>query len=267
MTFAPLILGTGTPAWALLQRTRPGQTAVMAAQPEFRREADWFRSRIGDIDTAEDLVADRRLLKVALEAFGLEADLNNRFFIRKVLEDGTLTTDALATRLSDKRYAQLSAAFGFGDFKTPRTKLSDFADTILSQWRERRFEAAVGQQNNDLRLAMNAQRDLAALAARPGTERTKWFTLMGNPPLRSVMQMALGLPARVAALDLDQQLATFQRRAESVFGSDTVSQFADADKRDSLIRRFLALSEISAPSTGATAPALTLLQTGLFRRL
>jgi hypothetical protein len=77
----------------------------------------------------------------------------------------------------------MSAAFGFGDFKTPRSKDSAFADTILTQWRDRRFESAVGAQDNSLRLAMNAQRELAALAARPVTRvrtapwlRSRWRT-------------------------------------------------------------------------------------------
>ena len=265
MTFVPFLTGNGIPGWVLLNRTREKQTATLAAQPELQRDAAYFRERIGKIDSAEQLVNDRRLLKVTLEAFGLEADLNNRFFIRKVLEGGTLTTGALSTKFADKRYAQMSAAFGFGDFKTPRSKDSQFADTILAQWRERRFEAAVGEQDNNLRLAMNAQRELAALASRSGTERTKWFTLMGNPPLRNVMQAALGLPARIAALDLDRQLTEFQSRSEAVFGANTLSQFSDPAKRETLIRRFLTLSSLD--QTTANAPVVTLLQAGLFRRL
>lgn len=265
MSFAPLLTGGGIPGWVLLNRTRATQTATLSAQPEMQRDAAHFRDRIGKIGSAEQLVNDRQLLKVTLEAFGLEADLNNRFFIRKVLEGGTLTAGSLANKLSDKRYAQMSAAFGFGDFKTPRSKDSEFADKLLSQWRDRRFEAAVGQQDNSLRLAMNAQRELTALATRSGTEKTKWFTLMGNPPLRSVMQTALGLPARIAALDLDRQLAEFQSRTEAVFGSGTLSQFADPARRESLIRRYLGLASLDQPLN--TPPALGLLQAGLFRRI
>ena len=39
--------------------------------------------------SAADLVADRRLLKVALGAFGLEGEIDKKAFIRKVLEEGT----------------------------------------------------------------------------------------------------------------------------------------------------------------------------------
>lgn len=265
MTYAPILAGTGVTAWAMLKRTQASQTATLAAQPEIKREDAYFREKIGQVTTAEQLVSDRRLLKVALETFGLEGDLNNRYFIQKVLEGGTLKTDALAVKLSDKRYTELSAAFGFGDYKTPRTKLSDFADTILTQWKNRRFETAVGDQDNNLRLAMNAQRELEKLAAKTSSDKTLWFTVMGNAPLRSVMQAALGLPAKVAALDVDQQLTIFQSRAEAVFGDSTVKQFASAEKREALAKRFLTLSQ--AASQTSTNPVLTLLQGAVFRRI
>ena len=140
------------------------QTAVFNASTDMKRDEDYFRAKIGKITTAEQLVNDRRLLKVALGAFGLDSDIGNKFFIRKVLEDGTLTPGALANRLADKQYQKLSASFGFGDFAVPSTKLSDFPDKILMAYRARQFEAAVGEQNPDLRLAMNVQRELPGIA-------------------------------------------------------------------------------------------------------
>ena len=83
------------------------------------RDTDYFAAKIGEIDSAEQLVSDRRLLSVALGAFGLHADIDNKYFIRKVLEDGVLKEDALANRLTDERYKSLTKAFGFGDFSVP----------------------------------------------------------------------------------------------------------------------------------------------------
>lgn len=266
MAFAPLLAGSGVTGWTLLKRSQASQTAQWSAQPEIAREERYFRDRIGKIDRAEELVADRRLLKVALEAFGLEADLPNRYFIRKVLEEGTLTTSALAVRLSDKRYAEFSAAFGFGDLSTPRNKISDFADTLLARWRDRRFEAAVGEQDGDLRLALAAQRDLAQLAQKSGSERALWFGVLGNPPLRKVMQVALGLPSSSVRLDLDRQVQLFQDRAEAVFGARSVRHFADAQSRERLLQRFVSLSPTEAAGAAPSSPALEVLQTARLSR-
>lgn len=253
MTFSPVIPATGAAGWSYLKRTSAAQQATLAKSPEVKRDADYFRSKIGKIDTADQLVADRRLLRISLEAFGLEADVDSRAFIRKVLTDGTLKTGALAVKLTDPRYRALSAAFGFGDFSVPSTKLSDFADTILTQWQERRFESAVGTQNGDLRLAMNARREMAGLAASSGSETTKWLKLIGNTPLRTVMQKALNLPDSFAAIDIDKQLSTLRDRAASAFGDTSVSQFKDPAKTEELIRRFLVRSDIAASTPQSAA--------------
>jgi len=266
MSFSPILPATGTVGWSFLKRTAAVQQAALARSPEIRREADYFREKIGKIDTADQLVADRRLLRVALEAFGLEADVDSRAFIRKVLTDGTLKTGALATRLADPRYKALTEAFGFGDFSVPNTKLSDFADKTLKQWQERRFETAVGGQNGDFRLALNAGRELAAVARGNVSETTKWLRIIGNPPLRTVMQKALNLPDSFAAIDIDRQVAMLREKAATAFGSQTVSQFADPARTEDVVRRFLLNSDVRLQPQST---ALTLLsQTrSLMRRI
>jgi len=263
MSFAPVLPLSGYGGWTFLQRTLPGQTASFNRAPEVTRDADYFRARIGSIKTADQLVDDRRLLKVALGAFGLDADINAKAFIRKVLSDGTLKEGTLSGRLADKSYEKLSAAFGFGDFATPRTQLSTFATEILGQYKSRAFESAVGAQNGDLRLALNVQREVAAIAGKTtSSEDTKWFTIMGSAPLRTVFQKALGLPASLGSVDLDLQLTSYKARAKAVFGGESVSQFSDPAKVEGLVRRFLVRSEAESlsGSTGSGATALSMLQ-------
>ena len=261
MTFAPVVPLSGYAGWALLKRTMTVQTATFNKSPEIVRDTDYFRAKIGAVKTADDLVNDRRLLKVALGAFGLDADINNKAFIKKVLTDGTTATTALANRLSDKRYLQFATALGL-DQKTPGTQTAGFAETVITAYKNREFESAVGDQNGDLRLALNAQREVAALAGKSSSETTKWLTILGNSPLASVFQKALGLPARIASIDLDQQLNVYQSKAQAVFGDSSVSQFKDPAKVDALIRRFLVRSEASQliSQTSSTSIALTLLQ-------
>ncbi len=267
MTFSPVLPATGALGWSFLKRTAAAQQGALAKSPEIQRDAAYFRDRIGKIDTADDLVADRRLLRITLEAFGLEADLESRAFIRKVLSDGTLKTGAFAMRLSDPRYKALTEAFGFGDFPVPNTKLSDFPDRILAQWQERRFETAIGQQNGDFRLALNTRRELAKLAAGSGSETAKWFRILGNPPLRKVMQTGLGLPDSFPKLDIDRQVATMDSKAASVFGTSGVSQFTDPARIDDLLRRFLVRSELAQQSAQPAAIDLLSQARRLSRRI
>lgn len=262
MSFQPVIPFGGMAGWAFLQRTQASQQDAFETSPAIQRDTDYFAANIGKIKTAEDLVKDFRLLKVALGAFGLEADIGNKFFIQRVLEDGTLDPEALGNKLADKRYLELSKAFGFGDFDTPNTQLSDFPGKILETYKTQQFEIAVGEQNADMRSSLSLERELGAVLDKTTTPDGMWFSIMGNPPLRQVFETALGLPASFGALDLDLQLTGFRDKAQAVFGNGEIAQFSNPEKMEELNRLFLVRSQIAAASAGMSsgAIALTLLQ-------
>jgi len=262
MSYSPVIPFAGYTGWKFLGRTMQVQKAAFAASATLQRDEDYFRARIGSIKTAEDLVADRRLLKVALGAFGLDADIDNRYFIRKVLEEGTLDTSDLANKLSNKSYAEFSRAFGFGDYSTPRTVLSDFSDEILGAWRERQFEAAVGEADNSMRLALNAERELPILAAKTSTETTKWLTVIGSKPLAEVMRVAFGLPASFSSADIDAQVSNLQRKAEAMFGSSDPAVFSRPEHVEKLLKMYMLRNQSVGSSTTPQNAALQLLQAG-----
>ena len=262
MSFQPVLPLSGFAGWSFLKKTMARQQVALQTVPAQVRDEAYFRDKIGKVKTAEQLVNDKRLLRISLAAFGLEADVNSKAFIQKILEGGTLKEGSLANKLADKQYQKLSAAFGFGDFKVPRTAISTFPDEILTQFRTRSFETAVGNQNNAYRLAMNAEREIPALAAKSTSETSKWYSILGNAPLREVMQTAFGLPKSFAAIDLDQQVTVLKDKTKAAFGSSASSQFSDPAKMEALVRRFLFRSEIQGLGTGSSpaAIALTLLR-------
>jgi hypothetical protein len=261
MTFQPVVPLGGYAGWKVLERTLPVQQAAFANSAPVSRATDAFRDRIASVQTAADLVADRQLLAVALGAFGLDDDINNRFFIETILAQGTVDEEALANRLADKRYAEFSAAFGFGDRLVPRTAQSGFADEIIARYENQQFARAVGTQNNDMRLALNVSDGLAQILEQTGTNNGRWFAIMGNPPLRQVFQTALGLPADVISIDLDRQRDIFQERARAAFGTDDVGAIASAARQEDLRRLFLIRSEAATfGGLSAGQAALTLLQ-------
>ncbi|WP_435256946.1 DUF1217 domain-containing protein [Thioclava sp. FR2] len=257
----------GYAGWMFLKRTAATQLAAYSAQASVTKDSAYFREKIGGIKSAEELVSDQRLLRVALSAHGLEADLPNKFFIKKVLQDGTLDPKALSNRLADKRYSEFAKAFGFGDFSTPRTKLSDFADKLLKKFVEKQFQASVGEQNSSFRIAMNAETQLKDLARSSTAESSKWFSVLGSPPLREVFEKAFGLPPTFAAIDLDKQVEVLQDRTRTAFGSAVISQFSDEEKIDKLVRMFVIRSETAdyAANVSRGQIALTLLQQGAYR--
>lgn len=262
MSFTPVVPVSGYAGWTFLQRTMDKQKEAFDSSAPMRREEAYFREKIGNVRTAEDLVSDRRLLKVALGAFGLDGDINNKFFIRKVLEEGTTEKTALANRLSDKTYRALSEAFGFDDAKAPETTKTGFADKILSRYSDKQFETAVGEQNSSLRLAMNAQRELTELAKKESSDLTKWYTVLGSEPLRQVMQTAFNLPKAFASIDLDQQVRQIRDKFDGMMGTESLSTLSDPKQMDKLLKRFLTMSQITDNARTLTSPALQILQSG-----
>lgn len=265
MSFTPIIPLSGIGGWRFLERTLDAQRETFASGAQNAREIQYFKDNIAAADTAEKLVADRTLLKVALGAFGLGDEIDKKAFIRTALDEGTEASDALAVRLVDPKYREMSAFFGYGNEGGARVGLPGFGEAIESRYRIRAFEEAVGVVDDTMRLALNFDRRIQEIgAATTSANDTLWFRVLGDPPMRAVIEGALGLPSSFGQLDLDQQLSAVKERAQSQFGADQVSELVGAEKRDLVIRRFLIRQQIeNGPDQFAAGmSALTLLQNG-----
>lgn len=261
MSFQPILPASGLVGWKLLTRTLETQQRAFDQSPENLRDADYYKANIAKIETAEQLVDDRRLLRVALGAFGLEDDIDNRYFVQKILEEGTRSEDALANKLTDKRYAKFSAAFGFDQFTGSNTYSPAFAQQVVDRYNRNAFEIALGDQDESMRLALNAAQDLPELAAEDGTDDGRWYLVMGTPYLREVFDTAMNMPSGFSQLDLEQQLEIYRDRSEQRFGVSEVADFADPELQEKLIEQYLLQSQLAeSTSYSSMSVALTLLQ-------
>ncbi|CAN5676580.1 DUF1217 domain-containing protein [soil metagenome] len=261
MSFQPLVPMGGLAGWRFLERTAEAQRASFERSLALARDTAYFEANIGRIDSAEALVKDRRLLGVALGAFGLEAEIDKRFFIRKVLEGGSEGPGALARRLSAPGFRQLAEAFGFGNEGGAQTARAGFAERIVEQYRVRQFEAAVGNVDDNMRLALNFRREVKEIAEAATGSGSGWFQLLGSRPLRAVVEKAFGLPKEFGRIDVDRQRDMLRDRTRSLFGDGSVAAFRDPANVERLITRFLARAQIEGVAgAGVTSPALQLLQ-------
>lgn len=249
MTFAPVLPATGIVGFRLLEQTETAQRAVFDRQPEIARDVAYFEENIASVRTAEDLVADRRLLRVALGAFGLEDQLDQRAFMRKILAEGSESDEAFANRFVDPRYKDIARTFGFGDLIGPRTAFAGFPGEITAAYKERKFEIAVGDQSEDLRLSLNFRREISRYARSADPEGVAWFSVMGDLPVRRVMEGVFGLSSSFGQLDLDRQRDELRDLNSQKFGSRSLEVFKDPKNIDQAISIFLARSSInSGPS-------------------
>ena len=236
---------TGIAGWRFLERTQTTQKSAFENDAMMKREIAYFEENIGKVETAADLVGDRRLLNFALTAYGLEGDLDKK---------------ALANRISNTGYKEMTTAFGFGNETGVQTATDGFAAKIVNLYKEHSFESSVYDQNAHLGLVMNFNRKAEMLSEGEGKS---WYTVLGDKQLRKVFEGALGLPASFINLDIDKQAMMMEKKAKQVFGSGSLTAFQDQKNVDKLITRFLARAQIEeggASATGPGASALFLLQ-------
>ncbi len=239
MSFQPFVLGTGLVAWRNLQRTLPGQLETFANSASQSRLTAHFEERASSLTSAEAVVADRQILSVALGAYGLQDDLENRFFIKRILAEGATDSDSLANRMADSRYERLAADFAMDGLSRFTGILPSTAQDITDQYTRQAFALSIGDTEESLRLALNAETEFSRIAEMDVSEDAKWFLVMGNPPLRTVMETALSLPSSFGQLDIDQQLTVFREKSLTNFGVDDISALANEDLKGDVIDRYL----------------------------
>ena len=84
--FQPIVPTGGLAGWRFLQRTYDTQFEAFSKSVSLQRDTDYFKENIAEATTAEALVSDRRLLTVALGAFGLQV----RRDLKQVREEGLM---------------------------------------------------------------------------------------------------------------------------------------------------------------------------------
>ncbi len=264
MTFTPVVPMSGLAGWRFLERTVASQTAAFERSAEIKREKDYFQKNIQKIATAEQLVSDRTLFKVALGAFGLDEEIGKKFFMRKVLEEGTEDSDAFANRLVDTRYRDFARSFGFGDSSGAQTALQGFAAQIVDQYDKRQFERAVGEVDNDIRIAMTFRREITTLANSANADTSAWFQVMGNPPLRRFFEKAYNLPVDIGSLDIDRQREIFREKTQQNFGDDSLATFRNPDSIEKVTRLYFArISAADGPNASTPGyAAISILASG-----
>lgn len=244
----------GLGGWLVLDRTLARQQQAFARSPTIARDLEHMRARLPEVGTADDLLADFRLLKTVLGAFGLEEEAFKTAFLKRVLESDLSDERSFANRMVDPRFRELAATLGLGGGGTGPLDAPATLRKLKDAFVKSRFEAAVGAKDDTLRQALYAKRRLVELASGANAERSGWLSVMGDRALRGVIEGGLGLPSSIAKLGLERQQALFESAAASQFGGRSIKALAEPAALDKLIRRYLARN-----STAATASMPSLL--------
>lgn len=246
MTFQPFVLATGLSGWSILNATLETQKSVFNRTGQTSSDSVYFQERFADINTPDDIVSDRRLMRVVLGAYGLSDDIENRYFIKTVMADGVNDPEALANRLSDRRYRALARDFDFSVSPPAHTRIPGLANKTIENFQNQSFEIEIGKADVDMRLALGFSRELQNLWQTSSSNNAGWFQILATPPLREVLQTSLGLPTAFSQLDIDVQHERIQDKAKRVFGTSDLSELTGGQLTDEITRRFLVMRQSDA---------------------
>lgn len=229
-------------AYRLVASDLDRSLARTAAQPVVERASEDYLARIGDIKSIDDFMADDRVYRYAMKAFGLEDMTFAKAFIRKLLEEGTQARDAMANRLSDRRYREFAQNFDFNRFGSATTAFSRVQQGVVDRYLRMTLEATEGAQNEGVRLALYFRRKASGINGP--------FDVLADPALLRVAQVATGISSATSAADIDKQASLIADRLN-------FEDFKDPEKLESFLQRFATLYEIERGP--ANSPAATLI--------
>jgi len=264
MAIQPSLIGGSLSGYAFLKATQERQQATFESSTDIQRNVDGMREKLSESFTLDDLMGDRQLLLPVLQSFGLESEVDKGAFVRRIIEQGPDDPQGFARRLNNPDFIALADVFE-PDSEGVITLSASTVEGLIDDYQDQAFQTAVGEQEPDLRLALNFEKEVGELASGAASDRSFWFQVIGNAPLMEVFTSAFILPDGFSNLDVDKQADYLQRRAEQRLGDDPRAKLATQEGVDSTIKDYLLQRQIEDGPTALTpgASALSLLGGGL----
>lgn len=205
---------------------------TVAKEPQVARETEYYRSKIEEIKSLDEFMADSRVFRYALEAYGLGEMSYAKAFFRKILEEGVDEPDSLANRLTDQRYTEFAKDFNFKRYGDATTTFERVRGGVVDRYHRQAMEEAAGASNDGARLALYFQR-------RAG-EIDSPYDILADEALLKTVQVALGLPAAMSYLDIDKQ-------AEMITSRLDLAELSDPQYLSEFLTRFVTLWDVENP--------------------
>ncbi|WP_321490729.1 DUF1217 domain-containing protein [uncultured Hyphomonas sp.] len=261
--FQPAIPLSGIGGWKFLQSTYTRQLESFTDSPQVRNDRDYMLDKLSQPMSVDDFMADKRLLRVTMTAFGLGGEEWKGGFIRKALDEVADPESTFLARLNNAKYTDFAESLLPIDGKIIMS--SSALAKIAVNFEAQSFQTAVGNVDDSMRLALNYQSEIADMVGTDASDKTILYRILGDVPVRTVMETAFNLPEGISSLDLDRQAEVFKERITSVLGISDLSELSSPEMTEKMIHRFLAMETIEngSSSYSSASAALTLLSNGV----
>jgi hypothetical protein len=195
-----------------IENNLPNALQRVSDDPQVKRDSDYYLANIGNIKSIDDFMANDRIYRYALTAFGLDDMAYAKAFIRKALTEGVDDQNSFANRLADPRFKDLVENFNFARYGDSATVFTRTQQGTVDRYVRQTLEVQAGADNEGVRLALYFQRN-APSATTP-------YSLLADKALLKVTQVALGLPEASGALDISHQADKLLTRFTALWDID-----------------------------------------------
>jgi hypothetical protein len=237
--------GTVNPI-AALQQAESGETkqvAVVAAEPQVKRDIAQFVQALSTAKTPADLLANPAALKVLLTANGLGSQVGNTALATQALLSDPAKPGSLVTKLTDTRWLAMNKTYAFATkgltiLKDPKTISAITGGYAEVLWRTNLDQTTPGLSN-----ALDFLKRASTI--------TTVDQVLGDPTFRDVITTALGVPKEIAFQTLTAQEQAISTRID-------LKKFQDPKFVTQFVQRYLIAAQQNA-SASAGPPDLTTL--------
>jgi hypothetical protein len=259
MVYQPVIPLTGYGGWKFLESTFDKQLEGFTDSTSVKNDRQYFQDKMSSPIAMEDFLSDKRLLRVSLTAFDLGGEEWKVGFIRHVMEEKADPESNFLTRLNNQAYTNFANTFAFTDGKISLS--ADAIATLSDDFELASFRSAVGDVDNNMKLSLNYKAKIGELVREESSDSANLYRILGDVPVRTVLETALNLPSSWQKLDVDQQADILKERMLSVFSISNVTDLTNEDVMDKVIQRFHTMDSIAngQSSLSSGSVALTLL--------
>lgn len=180
---------------------------VTANQPAVRLESEYYLDQVSSIRSLDEFIADSRLFRFAMNAFGLGELAFAKGYMRKILEEGVDDPRSLANRTNDPRIAEFAQVFDFRSFGEATMDRTATRGDVVSRYVRQTLEETAGAQDGEgVRLALYFERKAPKIDSV--------YDVLGDRALYEVVRNVLGLPSEFAAVDIERQAEVLSERLD-----------------------------------------------------
>lgn len=212
----------------------------VAKKPSVSRETEYYLSKIEDVKSLDDFMADSRLVDYALEAYGLGDMSYAKAFFRKLLDEGIDDRSSLANQLTDQRYHDFASDFNFNRYGESTTTFERTRSGTVDKYYQQQVEVAAGDDNEGARLAI--------YFARKAADIDSPYDILADQALMKVVYTAFAIPDGTTSQDIEKQAALISDKLD-------IENLSDPEELDTFLQRFVTMWDIENPDTIA-APTI-----------